>query len=264
MAWLLGARRENPPAGAGAGIQRRSSAFADRPRRRSQLRRRPARVIAASAGAIASLAFVGFSDRLLAATLLAKVEVERVVAVVNRTPILASDVEIVELAGLVPRSPGESDGTHHDAVREALIALSLRWQDLDRTGLAARIRPDLDASWASVVARAGGAEILLQRLAAAGLSEALLRELVRRMATVEAYAAERFGPFVRPSPQEVEAAYATELVPALAARGSASPPLDEVRGQLEELVRERKLAAEIERWTAELAARARIRRYSSR
>lgn len=198
---------------------------------------------------------------LLAASLVAQIEVERVVAVVNRTPVLASDVELAELAGLIPRSAGEDDDAYRQAVTEALIALSLRWQDLDRTGLAARVRPDLEAAWASVVSRAGGEEILHQRLVAAGLPEPLLREVVRRLATVEAYAAERFGPFVRPSPQEIEAAYASELVPALTDRGSDAPPLDEVRGQLEQLLRERKLAAEVERWTAELAARARIQRY---
>lgn len=182
---------------------------------------------------------------------------------VNRTPILASDVELVELAGLVPRSPEEDDAAYRRAVTEALIALSLRWQDLDRTGLAARLRPNLEAAWASVVARAGSEEVLAAKLAAANLPESLLREMVRRMATVEAYAAERFGPFVRPAPQEIEAAYVAELTPALAEKGSEPPPLEEVRAQLEVLLRQRKLAAEIERWTAELAARARVQRYDS-
>ncbi len=200
---------------------------------------------------------------LLAVSLLAQLEVERVVAVVNRTPILASDVELVELAGLVPRSPEEGDVAYRRAVTEALIALSLRWQDLDRTGLAARIRPNLEAAWAAVVARAGGDEALADKLAAAGLPESLLRDMVRRMATVEAYAAERFGPFVRPAPQEIETAYLTELKPALAEKGREAPPLKEVRSQLEALLRQRKLAAEVERWTAELAERARIQRYDS-
>lgn len=198
------------------------------------------------------------------AALVAPVEVERVVAMVNRTPILASDVELAELAGLVPRAPGEDDAAYRATVVEALIALSLRWQELDRTGLAVRVRARPEAAWAAVVARVGGEETLRQRLAAAALPESLLRELVRRLAIVEAYVAERFGPFVRPSPQEVEAAYEGELVPELAARGVAAPPLDEVRGKLEELLRQRKLAAEVERWTAELAQRARIQRYSSR
>ena len=193
--------------------------------------------------------------------LAAQLEVERVVAMVNRTPILASDVELAELAALVPRAPDEDDTAYRVAVAEALIALSLRWQELDRTGLAVRIRPQLEAAWAALLARVGGEEALRQKLAAADLPESLLRELVRRVAIVEAYAAERFGPFVRPSPQEVEAAYVDELLPTLAARGTAAPPFEEVRAQLEELVRQRKFATEIERWTAELAERARIRRY---
>ncbi len=199
----------------------------------------------------------------LAALLLAQVEIERVIATVNGTPILASDVELVELAGLVPRAAGEDDAAHRRAVEEALIALALRWQDLDRTGLAARVKPNLEAAWATVVTRAGGEESLARKLDAAGLPESLLREIVRRLATVEAYATERFGPFVRPTLQEVEAAYANELLPALTAGAGSPPPLEEVRAQLELLVRERKLVAEIDRWTAELAARARIQRYGA-
>ncbi len=197
----------------------------------------------------------------LAVSLVAQIEVERVVAIVNRTPILASDVDLVELVGLVPRASGEDDAAHRETVTEALIALALRWQDLQRAGLAARTRPNLETAWASVVARAGGEEALARKLEAAGLPETLLRELVHRLATVEAYAAQRFGPFVRPSPQEIEAAYENELLPALAAAGTDPPRLEDVKGQLEQLVRERKLASEIERWTADLAARARIQRY---
>jgi|YNPBryunderm2012_1023409.scaffolds.fasta_scaffold01348_5 hypothetical protein len=199
----------------------------------------------------------------LAAFLFAQLEIERVVATVNGTPILASDVELVELAALVPRTPEEDDATYRRAVEEALIALALRWQDLDRTGLAARVKPNLEAAWAAVVARAGGEESLARKLEAAGLPESLLRELVRRLATVEAYAAERFGPFVRPTVEEVEAAWVSQVLPALTSATGSPPNLEEVRGQLEELVRERKLVAEIERWTAELAARARIQRYGA-
>lgn len=199
---------------------------------------------------------------LLVAALGAGIEVERVVAMVNRTPILASDVELAELAGLVPRAEGESAESHREAVVEALIALALRWEELDRTGLTTRLRPELEAAWAAVVVRSGGEAALRQRLEMAGLPEGLARELVRRVATVEAYAAERFGPFVRPSPQDVETAYINELVPAMAARGSEAPPLETVWAQLERLLRERRLAAEIQRWTEELAARAQIQRYS--
>jgi len=111
------------------------------------------------------------------------------------------------------------------------------------------------------VQRVGGEEELRRRLGQIGLSEGALRELLRRAAVVEAYVASRFGPFVRPTAQEVEKAWREELAPKLEAGGQPAPDLSQVRSQVEALLRERKLTAEVERWTSDLAKRAEIIRY---
>jgi hypothetical protein len=199
---------------------------------------------------------------LLALVAAAGVEVERVLALVNGAPVLASDLELAEVAQLVPHAAGESDAEYGRAVVEALIALELRWQDLEAAALTERVQVDLAAAWASVVRRAGGEQAIRDRLAATGLPEAALRELVRRAAVVEAYVGTRFGPFARPTPREVEDAWSSELAPALKARGEPVPDLAAVRPQVEALVRERKLDAEVERWTNELEQHATVVRYS--
>ncbi len=191
----------------------------------------------------------------------ASVEVERVLALVNNVPVLASDVELAEVGALVPREPAESDAGYDRAVLEALVDLELRWQDLQAAGIAARTQVDLDAAWRATVERAGGAEALRDKLAKIGFNEGPLRDLVRRAAVVQSYVASRFGPFVRPTSQEVETFWQQELVPQLKREGKAVPPLADVRPKVEALLRERKLAAEIDRWTAELAKRAEIVRY---
>jgi hypothetical protein len=198
---------------------------------------------------------------LLAVTMLAPVEVERVVAVVNGAPVLASDVEVAELGRVVPRQEGEDDTSYRRAVAEALVALQLRWQDLESAGIASRLQVDTEGAWKRTLERAGGEQEVQERLSAAGLPESLLRELVDRAATVEAYVADRFAPFSRPTPREVEEAYAHELLPAVRKAGGAPPPLEEVRGKLETLLQERKLNAEVERWTAELEQRGVVVRY---
>jgi len=197
----------------------------------------------------------------LAILLASPVEIERVLALVGSTPVLASDAELAELAGLVPREAGEDDDAYRRAVVDALIALELRWQDLTSAGLRSRVQADLEASWDVVVKRAGGAEALRARLSAIGLGEAELRALVERAVVVQEYAVNRFAPFVRPSDDEVEALYRRELVPELERDGQPVPQLDEVRASIEAIVRERKLNVEVERWTAELAARTRVQRY---
>ncbi len=186
-------------------------------------------------------------------------EVERVLALVNGVPILASDAELAEVAGLVPRLPNESEADYRRAVVEALIALELRFQDLERSRLVERLSPDLETAWHRVVANAGGEDALSAKLAASGLSEGDLRRLVRRAAAVEAYVAKRFAASLRVTGEEVEAAYRE----AFSSRSEASPapPLDQVRPQLEALVREKKLLSEVERWTRELESRSEVTRY---
>ena len=183
-------------------------------------------------------------------------------ALVNGTPVLASDRELAVAVELVPRNAGESDADHGRAVLEALVALELRWQDLEAAALTRRVQVDTAAAWAAVVARAGSAAALQARLDAVGLPEETLRELVRRAAVVEAYVASRFGPFARPTPREVEDVWTGELAPALVAQGKPVPELAAVRAEVEALVRERKLDAEVRRWTAELEARGSVVRYS--
>ncbi|HPC82579.1 MAG TPA: hypothetical protein P5234_04680 [Thermoanaerobaculaceae bacterium] len=186
--------------------------------------------------------------------------VEQVLALVNGVPVLASDAQLAEIAGLVPPAAGESEAGRRRTVIEALVALELRWQDLQAAGVVLRVRADTERAWATVVERAGGPETVAARLAAAGLEEPLLRELVRRAAVVEAYVAGRFGPFVHPTSEEIERAYREELLPVLPA--SETPPdLSAVRARLEAVLRERKLVAALEQWTRELEARGEVVRY---
>lgn len=188
------------------------------------------------------------------------VEVERVLALVNGVPVLASDVELAEIADLVPRVAGESEASFQETVVEALVALELRWQDLQAAGIVLRLKVDVERAWQAVVERAGGRPALDARLAAAGLAEAHLRELVRRAAVVEAYVAGRFGAFVHPSSEELDRAFREEYLPSLPP-GTVAPELAAVRPQLEAILRERKLAAEVQRWTRDLETRGEVVRY---
>lgn len=197
---------------------------------------------------------------LLVVALAAPVEVERVLALVNGVPVLRSDLELAQIAQLVPQQQGESDSDHRRAVVEALVDLELRWQDLQAAGVVQRLEVDEARAWQGVVERAGGGEVVATKLAAAGLAEPLLRELVRRAAVIEAYVAGRFAPFVRPTPEEVEQVFREELLPSLPA-GTPPPDLKSVRAGLEALLRERKLVAEVDRWTSDLEARGEVVRY---
>lgn len=198
---------------------------------------------------------------LLLTGLLAATPVERVVAVVNGVPVLATDVELARVAGLVPPRPDEDAAAHASAVVDALVDLELRWQDLRAAAITDRLQVDDDALWRAVTERAGGDAALAERLAAAGLPPEALRFLLRRAAAVQAYVSERFAPFARPTESELESYWEERLVPELRAAGEPVPELEAVRDRVETLVSEEKLLAEVERWTAELARRAEVVRY---
>ena len=197
----------------------------------------------------------------LVVLLAAPVEVERVLAVVNGVPVLASDAELAEIALLVPREPDESDADYRSVVVTALVDLELRFQDLAAAGVVERTPVDLNKAWSSMLTRAGSEETLRTRLAGSGFDETALRRLVRRAAVVEAYVARRFAPFIRPTREEVEQLYQAEVVDRARAGGLSAPDLPTVRPAIEALLRERKLANEVGRWTDDLARRAEVVRY---
>lgn len=190
------------------------------------------------------------------------VEVERVLALVNGVPILASDVELASIAGLVPKLPHEDEASYRKAVLEALIALELRYQDLAGARLATRVSYDAEAAWQRVVTQAGGEEELQRKLAEAGLGEADLRRLVERAALVEAYVAKWFAPSLRVRQEEVETYYQKEFLPRWPSGQGPPPSLAQARSQLEALMKEKKLLEQIQRWTEELAHRGEVVRYS--
>lgn len=188
------------------------------------------------------------------------VEVERVLALVNGVPVLRSDVELAEIANLLPRAPSEGEKEYHNAVLEALIALELRYQELKTAHLDQRLSVDWEAAWEKVVQQAGGEGELSRRLAAAGLSRESLMHLVRRAALVEAYVAQRFASSLRVSQEEIQKAYEAAFPQGPQVSGNR-PLLAEVRPLLERLVREKKLAEAVNRWTQELAQRGEVLRY---
>lgn len=171
--------------------------------------------------------------------------VEEVLAVVGSSPILDSDLRLAALVGLVDGATG--DAGRSDLLR-ARVRLELQFTDLETTGTLFRLDLDVDAALDQLVERGGGTDAVSQRLANAGFSWDDVRDLAVRVAAVTAYVEQRLRPRIRVTPEELEAAYAGELVPRLESLGETPPPLPEVRDLLQRLVTERRLNEQIEEW----------------
>ncbi|MCU0303331.1 MAG: hypothetical protein MUC56_04665 [Thermoanaerobaculales bacterium] len=186
--------------------------------------------------------------------------VEEVVAVVDRTPLLRSDIDLAELLDLVDRPPGEGEEAYRSALLDARIQLEVQFRDLEASGVLFRLDLDVTGVRRSLLEAVGGLEAVGPELRASGLGDADIDELALRICAVNGYVEQRLRPRVSVGMAEIEAAY-QELVIALATSGEPAPPLAEVHGRLHSVITERKLNDEIERWVERALAEREVTRF---
>ncbi len=186
-------------------------------------------------------------SHLSAAQNLIREPVEEVVAVVDRTPLLLSDVDLAELLVLIERPFGATDAEYRSALLEARIQLEVQFRDLEASGVLYRLDLDVVEVRRNLLSAAGDAASLAVELEANGLGEADIDELALRVCAANAYAEQRLRPRISVSLQEIETAY-RRLAVELESQGESAPSLTSVHDQLHQLIAERKLNDEIERW----------------
>jgi hypothetical protein len=188
--------------------------------------------------------------------------VEEVLAVVGSTPILLSDVDLAELIRLVDPEPDETDEAYRSRLLDARIRLEVEFRDIEDGGLLFRLDLEPQLVRESLIERGGGEGRLLGEFEKSGLQTADLDELVLRVAAVDAFIQQRLRPRVSVNLDEIEAAYQQLLVDEIATSDEAVPPLASVRDHLHQLLVERKLNEEIERWLERALERQEVLRFS--
>jgi hypothetical protein len=191
-------------------------------------------------------------------TVVASATVEEVVAVVGRTPILASDLALARMVALVVPGAGEPDASYASRLLEARIRLELQYRHLEETGILYRLSFDPGVA-ADHLARGLGPEPDA-RLAESGLGRDDLHELAVRLAATTAYVEQRLRARVHVSASEVEVEYA-RLLDGTGSR-EAPPPLFEITDRVQQLLTERKLNTEIERWLEQARERVEVTRFA--
>lgn len=184
--------------------------------------------------------------------------VDRVVAVVDEDPILMSDLERVIALGLVAEKDDESPEELRRRVLDGLIEEKLRFHELDRFGFVEVPLDEVEAQYQRIRSGFASEQAFADQLAAVGLDEQGLRQLVARQIMVLIFVQERLGPRVFVDLDSIQAYYDDELVPELRRRGAEVPPVDAVREKIRAVLRERLLDEEIESWTDELRGEADI------
>jgi hypothetical protein len=186
---------------------------------------------------------------------------DRVVAVVDEDPILASDLDRAIVLGQVAPKPGEAPGAFRRRVLDDLVAQRLRFHEIDRFGLEQVPVDQIEKQVAEVRARFKDEATFSQKLREVGLDETALRQLMARQLEVLTFVDERLGPQVFVSLDDVAAYYKNVLTPEMQKQRLPVPPLDEVRDKIREVLRQQRLTEEIDHWTEELRRKANIAVY---
>lgn len=177
---------------------------------------------------------------------------DRILAVVDEDPILSSDVDRAITLGLVERREDEGERAFRRRVLESLIDQRVRLHEVSRFGIEQVPVEEIEAQVEAIRERFGSDEELRERLAEVGLDLPALRQLVARQLSVWIYFEEFLGPRIFVSLEDIRRYYEGTLVPELEARGARVPPIEEVREEIRQLVKERRLNEAIEERTEEL------------
>lgn len=186
---------------------------------------------------------------------------DRVIAVVDDDPILATDLDRAIVVGQLEPKPGEPQRTFRRRVLDDLLAQRLRFHEIDRFGLEQVPVDQIERQVAEVRSRFKDDATYRQKLREVGLDEAALRQLMARQLEVLAYVDERLGPQVFVGLDDISNYYRTVLTPQLQQQHLPVPPLESVRDKIREVLRQQRLTEEIERWTEELRRKAVIAVY---
>jgi parvulin-like peptidyl-prolyl isomerase len=186
---------------------------------------------------------------------------DRVLAIVDEDPILASDVQRILALGLVQPNPGESDRELRRRVLAQLIDDRLRFHEIDRFGFEQVPVDEIEKNVAEIRKRFPSDEAFRQKLRELGLTPQALRQVVARQLMVMTHVEEQLGPRVFVSLDDIKAYYDKVLTPEMQKRKQPVPPLDEVRDQIRGVLREQRLNEALGKWTQELRQKADVQVY---
>jgi hypothetical protein len=189
------------------------------------------------------------------------VTLDRIAAVVGTEVVLEGEISRLAAIGFLPRREGEAELAYRDRLLDMRVVELLREKELRLlTGLEpdpAEVNAKLDELAARYEARSG--EPFDRVLERARTSRDEVRDWIRRGIALESYARERLLPTVKVTDEGMRAFYDGPFRTEAAARGVETLPLfAEVQDQVRELLRERLLNEEVQKWTEGLRAKTRV------
>jgi hypothetical protein len=177
---------------------------------------------------------------------------DRIVAVVDEDPILASDLDRAIGLGLVSQLADESDNAFRRRVLDLMLEERLRAHEVDRFGFTEISLAEVEEAVEALKSGFEDESAFGDRLSEFDLTVDDVRQIVARQVMVLTYVDERLGPRVFVSLDDIREYYDSVLAPEMQRMGQTLPELGQVREEIRRVLREQRLNQEIERWTDEL------------
>lgn len=200
---------------------------------------------------------------LLAAASPAHAEVlDRIIAVVNNTPILLSEWDEAWRceALLAGRAPDSYTQAEQQEVFQRLVDQELLRQQMRSYLLSTVTDADSQSALKQVREQLGDASDAQWKaaLASAGITEEQLREHLKRQMEIERFVDVRFRAGIRIEERAIARYYRDEFLPQLRRAGGKDVPLDEVSGKIREILLQQRLEEQLTAWLQTLREQADI------
>ena len=195
---------------------------------------------------------------------LAGVVVDRIAALVDQQVITLSEVSQMAEIRFFPRQAGQNDDDYRHSILESLIAQALRYRDVERFGAEDIPKDSIEARLLDIQKRFASPAEFTAAMQHAELTLDEVRTLVKRQLQVEAYIQERFAPMIIVSNDEIATYYRGAWSQQRRQRGLSIPPLTDVTEEIRTLLKSTRQQEEIDKWTAQLRARANVDVYAWR
>lgn len=197
-------------------------------------------------------------------SLLAGAVVDRIAALVDQQVITLSEVSQMAEIRFFPHQAAQNDDDYRHSILESLIAQALRYRDVERFGAEDIPKDSIESRLLDIQKRFASPAEFTAAMQRAELTLDEVRALVKRQLQVEAYIQERFAPMIFISNDEIATYYRGAWSQQRRQRGLTIPPLTEVSEEIRTLLKSTRLQEEIEKWTAQLRARANVDVYAWR
>lgn len=202
--------------------------------------------------------WIGLIGLILCASNLSGSEVDRLLVVVNGTVITEGDLYIARSLNPLVLNGENVDPVSRNAEIDSLIDLELIRQELENFSLASGDESVLDARVVRLRNRLeekGGLDRLLERL---GLRDSELNSYLKFQISILDFIDYRFSPFAGVSEAEIEAYYKDTYGPQLRESGLELPPLVQVSGKIEEILKAEKINEALDQWLLDARRNAQI------